>query len=267
MTLHDSASTGTEPHDPSLSSGPKPSMGDPGPRGLIWVPLMVLALLGGTLAWLVGEKTFEYASPSRAASENYRDPTALNKEMPGVNSINGALSFGVLGALLGLALGLGGGLLRRSAISAMNGAVAGLILGAAAGALPSLVVMPWHWRHRNDDPATVELLVPLLMHFALWGASGLAAGLAFGIGTSGAKPFRLIEAALAGLVGAMLGTFVYEMAGAILFPFAQTASPFSATSGTRLFARLCVAGFVALGVIRAIPPSKTHMPGRDLGAS
>ncbi len=255
MTPQDSASTGSEPGVAAPTPGPKPAMVDPGSPVRIWILLMALALLAGTGAWLVGERTFEYARPSRAAAANMRDYTALNQEMPGVNAINGALTFGVLGALLGLALGLGGGLFRRSASSAVIGALAGLILGAAAGALPSLVVMPWQWRHRNDDPATLDLLVPMLMHFALWGAVGLAAGLAFGIGSSGTRPFRLIEAALAGLAGAMLGTFVYEIAGAILFPFAQTTSPFSATSGTRLFARLCVAGFVALGAIRALPPA------------
>jgi hypothetical protein len=134
----------------------------------------------------------------------------------------------------------------------------GLILGTAAGALPSFAVMPWQWRHRNDDPSTTELLVPLMIHLALWSGVGLAAGLAFGIGSSTGKPSRILEAALAGLVGAMLGTFVFEMVGAFVFPMEATASPFSETPGTRLLARLCLAGFVGLAAIRCIPPTRTR---------
>jgi hypothetical protein len=216
---------------------------------------MILALLAGFAAWFVGERTMDISKPSKAAAANYRDPGPLNKEMPMVNSVNGALTFGALGTLLGLAMGVGGGLCRRSVQSAALGAVVGLILGAAAGALPSFLVMPWQWRHRNDDPASIDLMVPMMVHFALWGAVGLAAGIAFAVGSSGPKPVRIFEAALAGLIGAMIGTFIYEVVGATLFPFEHTTSPFSDTIGTRLFARLCLALFVALGVIRAIPPA------------
>ena len=108
-------------------------------------------------------------------------------------------------------------------------------------------------KHRNDDPSATLLLMPMLIHLGLGCGVGLAGGVAFGIGAGASRPLRLAEAALAGIVGAMVGTFVFEMAGAILFPLASTAYPFSATPGTRLLARLCVAGFVALGALRALP--------------
>jgi hypothetical protein len=117
--------------------------------------------------------------------------------------------------------------------------------------------MPWVWRHRNDDPATTELLVPLFVHLCLWSLAGLAAGLAFGVG-GGWRPIRILEACFAGLVGAMLGTFIFEMIGAFAFPMDHTASPFSITSQTRLLARLCVAGFVGLGLVRALPSSQAE---------
>jgi hypothetical protein len=218
----------------------------------IWLLVMGLAMVAGGCAWLSGEFTLDYFKPSAAASENHRDPSALNREMLGVSARNGALAFGPLGGLLGLALGLAGGLSRRSASGALMGAFAGLILGAAAGALPSFGVMPWQWRHRNDDPSTTELLIPMFVHLGLWSGAGLTAGLAFGIGR-GFKPSWLFQAALAGLIGAMLGTFVYELGGAFLFPLERTANPFSDTASTRLLARLCVAGFVALGAVLALP--------------
>jgi hypothetical protein len=210
-------------------------------------------MLAAVAAWLAGERTYNFFRASLAASENFRDPTGLNQEMPGVNARNGALTYGALGGLLGLALGLAGGLVGRSPGRAALGAVAGLILGTAAGALPSLVIMPWQWAHRNDDPASLDLLAPLLIHLGLWSAVGLAAGLAFGIGSQLSRPVRVLEAALAGLVGAMVGTFVYEIVGAFLFPADHTVDPFPGTSGMRLLARLCIAGFVGLGAIRSLP--------------
>jgi hypothetical protein len=204
---------------------------------------------------VAGEYTYNYFRPSKAAAEDARDFRALNREMPGVSARNGALGFGALGGLLGLALGLAGGLAGRSARGALAGAIVGLILGTLAGVLPSFIVMPWVWQHRNDDPATTELLVPLFVHLGLWSLAGLAAGLAFGIG-AGCRPVRIVEASLAGLVGAMLGTFIFEMIGAFAFPMDHTASPFSITPQTRLLARLCVAGFVGLGLIRALPSSR-----------
>jgi hypothetical protein len=223
--------------------------------------ILGLAILAGFAAWLVGEPNLERFKPSAAAAAEAYNFQVLNQQTARANAFNGALAFGSLGGLLGLALGLAGGLAGRSPRAALLGALVGLLLGALAGALPSFALMPYQWNHRNDDPATYEhLLRHMLIHFGLWSAIGLAAGLAFGLGRYGAKVPRLIEAALAGLIGAMLGTFVFDMLGAILFPLAETADPFSATPGTRLLARLCVAGFVGLGAIRSLPSS---LPGKE----
>ncbi len=253
MTSQETASTGGEPVVPPWSPGPKASTTGLGTRSLTWLMILGLAILAAVAAWQVGESAHNYFRPTLAASENFRDPAALNREMPAVYSRNGALTYGALGGLLGLALGVAGGLAGRSAGRAVLAAVVGLILGTAAGALPSFAIVPWYWSHRNDDPAALNLLGPLLIHIGLWSAAGLVAGLAFGIGSDGLKPARLVEAALAGLVGAMLGALVYEMAGAFLFPHDHTTDPIPGTSGTRLLARLCIAGFVGLGAIRSIP--------------
>lgn len=229
-----------------------------------WLLIMSLAIAAGAAAWYLGEYTFAYFKPSLAASENYRDSTALNAEMPGVGARNGALTFGIFGGLLGLAMGLAGGLSRRSAGSALLGGLAGLVLGAAAGALPSIGVMPWQWRHRNDDPFNADLMSPLFVHLGLWSAVGLVAGLAYAIGRSRFNARRLAEAGFAGFVGAILGTFLFEMTGALLLPAAGTTNPFALTSPARLFARLSVATFIGLGIIRALRPIPANqVPGNS----
>ncbi len=161
----------------------------------------------------------------------------------------------LLGGFLGVALGLAGGLSSSSPRSAVMGAIVGLVAGGLAGALPSFGLMPFQWKHRNDDPNNVMLLMPLLIHMGLWAGVGLASGLAFGVGRYGLIRSRLIEAALAGLVGAMLGTFVFEILGALLMPSAETTQPIAEAAGARLLARICVAVFVALGAIRSLPPA------------
>jgi hypothetical protein len=260
MTSQDPSSTGGEPVGASPSPGPNSTTAGLAARGRAWLLILGLAMLAAVVAWQVGEATYDLFKLTPAVAANFRDPTGINREMPVVNSRNGAVAYGALGGLLGLALGLAGGLVARSAGRAALGAVAGLILGTAAGAFPSFIVMPWHWAHRNDDPASLNLLAPLLIHLGLWSAVGLAAGLAFGLGSQGSRPARVLEAALVGLVGAMVGIFAYEMIGAFLFPADHTVDPFPGTSAMRLLARLCIAGFVGLGVVRALPPAERR-PG------
>jgi hypothetical protein len=214
--------------------------------------LLGMAVLAGTCSWIVGEYVLDHFKPSEAAAAQAYNFAALNKETEHANALNGAVAFGVLGGLLGIAMGVGGGCAARSVQGAMIGAVFGLVLGTAAGALPSLVIMPWQWQHRNDDPSSTAILMPLLIHFGLWSGVGLAAGLAFAVGAGGFKPLRLLEAGLVGLAGAMAGTFIFEMVGAMLFPLSRTLEPFSQSPETRLLARLCVAGFVGLAAIRLV---------------
>lgn len=238
------------PPDPKIASPLPPQRARP------VIVVLSLALLAGIAAWGCGELLLDHFKPSEAAAAQRFTFVELNKQTEWTNALNGAAAFGILGGLLGIALGIAGGLVRGSTKAAVFAAIAGLILGAAAGALPPFAVLPWHWRHRVDDAVNLDLLTPLLLHMALWSAIGLAAGLAFAIGTSGPRPVRLLEAAIAGLAGAMLGTFIFEVIGAIFFPADHTADPFSQTWITRLLARVCVAFFVGLGAVRALPAVK-----------
>ena len=190
---------------------------DVGGRIRNWILVMGLAAIAAIAAWPVGEHTMEYAKPSKEAAENY----------PGLNGFecgNARSQCDQRGSdlrCIGWPPRPGHGA-RRWALQAVRslrlGAAAGLILGAAAGGLPSLVVMPWQWRHRNDDPFNAELLSPLLVHLALWTVRVSPRDWRSAIGRQRFQHHGLVEAGLAGLIGAVLGTFVFEIVGALLFP-------------------------------------------------
>jgi hypothetical protein len=214
---------------------------------------LIAAGLAGVAAWLVGEWRYDYYKPSEEAASQAYSFAALNAEMEVVSSYNGATAFGALGALLGLALGLAGGLTRGSLRGGLAAAVVGLVLGGLAGALPAFAVMPWDYRHRNDDPGTLDLSTPLLTHLGLWCALGATAGLAYGLGRGGARPGVLVRGLLGGLIGASVGTVAFELIGAAAFPTDRTTYPIGLTATTRLLARMFVALLAAGGAGRAGP--------------
>lgn len=223
-----------------------------------WSTALMLALLAGVGAWLVGEQYFEYFQPSEKAAADPYAYEALNLEMAEAGRWNGSIAFGTLGALLGLGLGVAGGLSSGSRRGSLLGGSVGLVGGLVAGVLPALVLMPWSWHHRNDDPASLDLTTPLMVHAGLWCGIGLLAGLAYGVGRFRWRLVPIAQAAIGGLLGAAVGTLAYELLGGILLPLARTNDPIAATSPARLLARLCVAVLVTLCTLYAV---------RRLGAS
>lgn len=259
MSTFEESPAPVPPPPPEAPEPAAPSQGPPAARSAAtrtWLVVVATALLAGALSWLVGEAAYDYFQPSEEAARQQYDFSALNREMAVAGGRNGAVAFGALGGLLGLAMGLVGGLARRSAHGALGAGLAGLVLGVAAGALPAFVLVPWHVQNRNNDPASLNLLTPLLVHIGLWCLLGLTAGLAYGLGRYGLERTALLKAALGGLIGAVVGAVVYEMIGAVAFPLSRTNEPISVTAATRLLARLCVAGFVAAGVLFALRPAE-----------
>lgn len=208
-----------------------------------------IALLAGVLAWAIGEKTHNYFKPSEKAAAEAYNFTQLNIELRSTKSQNGAMSFGALGALMGLGFGMAGGLVRGSWRWALVAGVLGFVLGAAAGALPPFGIMPWLHDRRTDDIARHDLVVPLLAHAGLWCGTGAAAGLAFAVGRYGASVSHLVRGAIGGLIGAAVGTGLFEVIGAVGFPLEETPDAFSTSPTTRFLARALVAVFAALGTL------------------
>ena len=84
--------------------------------------------------------------------------------------------------------------------------------------LTSLLVLPYFFR--NQDPHSQDLMLPLLTLGSICSAVGAAGGLAFGVGLGGRD--RWMKSLLGGLLGAGLGTVVYEVVGALAFPADKT---------------------------------------------
>ena len=72
---------------------------------------------------------------------------------------------------------------------------------------------------KRHDPQSVDLLLPLLTHGAIWSAVGAIGGLAFGLGLGGQGRWKATM--MGGLLGAAAATVVYEMVGALLLCFQQ----------------------------------------------
>jgi hypothetical protein len=215
--------------------------------------LATLTLFGGILAGLVsfagGEAIYQMIPaklvwvelPFGGKTMGVSSETAMVADTK-----NAALAFGVLGACLGGFLGMAGGLARRSALGTIAAGLAGVILGGGLGAGVSHAVLPYFLK-TMDEAQRYDLLFRVEMHSAIWGLLGAVAGLAFAIGLG--RKGLIWHAVVAGLVGAVLGVILYDVAGETFFPGARTCDPISNTSTTRLLARLFIAVGTAIGLV------------------
>jgi len=227
----------------------------PGLSRVGWVSILIAATLAGLLAWAGGEWV-EAANTVRLVNEFQVSGNQQLAARSAAITTKATLSYGLLGAVLGLTLGLAGGLTRRSAGGAILAAIAGLILGTLAGSGSARLVVPVFLRNENTTVAD-DMILPLLTHGAIWSAIGVGAGLALGIGLR-PSPSLTVRVILGGLLGALLATMIYELVGGLAFPLDQTGQPISAGIGSRLFARLVLVLSVAAGAI--LPTRRT--PGK-----
>jgi hypothetical protein len=121
------------------------------------------------------------------------------------------------------------------------------VLGAALALGASAALQPMYYRNVQLDQVDQGLAVPMLVHGAIWGAAGLAGGLAFGLGLRGG-PSSIARAAAGGLVGAVLAAFLFEVTAAMAFPKAATTRPLSLTSESRLMAKIMASILSAAGI-------------------
>ena len=241
---------------PAHVPGPEPaSVEDARPR-TIWGWALAAGILAGTVSWLGGESihgAFDVPAESEYGVARPAEVVARVARLRMAGQMkDGALTFGMLGGALGLTLGMAGGMARRNGRAALLASGAGLIFGAGAGAGTAWALVRVYYQ--NQDPNSTSLLLPLLVHGGIWSSIGLAGGVALGIGLGGRD--RALRTALGGLLGAIVGTLVYEIAGALAFPSAKAHHPVSQEVGSRLLAHLVVAFFVAAGAAIAAQDPK-----------
>jgi MFS family permease len=233
------------PPDEGPSSVPPVSPAAPGPARsrAAWGWALSAGVIAGVASGLVGEASRKmFPSALSPKIEAFPTPEGQLKVIRD-RTVSAAVIFAQQGAILGLALGMAGGLARRSPRAGLAAAALGLVLGAAASGGAALGLVPIYFR--NENPEYDPLVLSLLTHAGIWMAAGAAAGLAFGVGLGGRA--RAARAAMGGLLGAAGGTMLYEMVGALAFPLAKTSQPVSEAVATRLLAHLAVAALVAVG--------------------
>ena len=204
---------------------------------------LAAGLLAGGIGWLGGEAILEaYRTVLNPRIGRDVDPEAIRR-FANAHLTSASGTFAGLGASLGLFLGLAGGLARRSASGGVRAALAGALIGPALGAGVSLLVLPGYFK--GHDPQSHDLMTPMLTLGAICSAVGASGGLAFGLGLGGRD--RIVKAAVGGLIGAALGTVVYELVGAVAFPTSKTELPISHALATRAILHVAVATLAAVG--------------------
>jgi hypothetical protein len=217
--------------------------------------LTLAAGLAAALAsWLMGEATQSWFAVTRVRGPGpptIEEQRVARAELEASETKTAALAIGLLGGALGLAMGIAGGLVRGSLGAGAKAGLAGLAVGAGAGALAASAMMPIYFSLVDRDPLSRNALgIPLLIHICVWSPIGAAGGCAWGLGLG--RNNVLPRAVLSGLLGALIGSIIYEFVGALVFPLAMTTRPISVTWGSRLLARLLVAGLAATGVAASL---------------
>ncbi len=238
------------------TESPEAARAAPWPHHRLWLVSLTMSLLAGLAGFAIGQGSPELFRPSNdmpatMRSSNERRVEAHRRRTVAQDRV-AALAYGSLGMLLGMVLGATAGQARRSPRAAIMGGVTGLILGGAAGAGASLVLLPAYHRARvavSDEDHNKDLALALRTHGGIWLAVGAAAGLALGIGLGGGA--RMARAVFGGILGAGAATVIYEFGGAILFPVSETFRPMAVDAVPRLLAHLSVALCVAAGALWA----------------
>ena len=217
MSLIDS----NAPTDATPAEGPTPRPESPPLR--IWGPVLVAGLIAGCASWLIGEAIHKrYGPPDLVVIATptgglLSGPEAqkLGMAKRGAQIFEATLTFGWIGAILGLALGLAGGFVRREGQAALKAAIIGAIVGGIAGAAVTQATLPTYFRIFNPD--TNELIVGIMLQVVI--AAAIGAGRAARHSASGSAIGAASPAPVfGGLLGGIAGAFVYEMVGAVRIP-------------------------------------------------
>lgn len=234
-----------------------------------WGVVFAGALLAGLVAFGLGELPAAQFQPQTSPMRTQGGivMAVSPDEEARVDRLNAALAAAVLGGLLGLALGVAAGLVRRAPLPGLASGFLGGVLGAALGFAAASVLLPIYFHKLAHEPEQLlnDLLTPVLVRSGTWAAIGAAAGLALGVGLD--RWHRLASCITSGLVGGVIGAFLYEVVGALLFASAKTSQPIANRWPPRLVGYLLAATFIALLAGWGAAPSRRPPRRRAEGAS
>ncbi len=219
--------------------------------------LLPRALLAGLLSalciWALLEKGFfrVEAAEEKVSMMGATVTGATSKTRLIAQRKEATLVHGAFGALICASMAFA---LSRSTpmVTRVRKLLLGLCLGAIVGAGTEWLLSPLLLT--NDDlVGAAEMVIPLLVHGAVFGSMGALAGLLAGRGLP--RTSLVLQTALGGACGALVGTFVYEILGASVFPLAETSQPISASAFTRFLALLLAGSGTGVGVALGFPRS------------
>ncbi|RUL85285.1 hypothetical protein [Tautonia sociabilis] len=248
-----------------MNSTPDPAIPAVG-ASRTWAFALAAGLLAGGLAAAAVEGTYQTFRPGLVPEviNGETNMVAPPHEIARATRQNASLSFGLMGGLLGLAMGWAGGLAGRSGRGpTARAALLGLVVGLAATALASFLVIPAYFEYDTQVQANQgeNLIIPLLVHVGSWAAAGAAGGLAFGVGLGGTARGLGARTAIGGLTGAAVGAVAYELIGGIAFPMAKTPQPFAEQLVPRALAMLLTCTFAsALAAFSAVDAERGRRP-------
>ena len=227
---------------------PGPSQQASPPARPAWSALMA-GIAAGLIAWGTGEiLRLSFAPPAHLVGALERSVELL-REQNKADLGNAMVAFGLLGSATGMALGIAGGLSRRSIrASAIAGGV-GLLAGVATGVGSTRLVAPI--LARNPVLVSENVLAAILFNGIVWSAVGSAGGLAFAIGR-GDRRGMMARSLFGAVTGAILGVVLFNFLGAIAFPLARTDRLIPLTTESRFLARMMAGVLVGLGVALAV---------------
>jgi hypothetical protein len=255
-TSSDASDGPLQPLDAGLANqshpGPAQSPSSPGRN---WMLVLAAGLFAGLAGFGIGEVAprffpVSHEFPPEMRRSSVQMTIELGRRSDVSHDQSTALAYGGLGMILGLTLGVAGGLARRSPGAAIVAGFVGVVLGGAAGAGMTRVLLPFYHTTRaalSEEDHNSDLALALETHGGIWLAVGAAAGLALGIGLGGGA--RMARALIGGILGAGVAAVIYEFGGAVLFPVSETFRPMAIAMLPRLSAHLAVALCVASGAL------------------
>jgi len=258
MVLINPESSPADRVSPAAGSIPEESSTDhqqpPIKLGRLLVFAFVGALLAGVASSIAGEAILNsYKSDLNPPIQNNPSPESVRR-LKDARLYSPTLTFATMGGLLGLLMGLAGGIVRRSASATARAGILGVLLGTIVGAATGFALVSLFYK--RHDPQSGDLVLPLLIHGAIWSALGAVGGLVFGLGIGGQGRWK--STLVGGLVGAAAATVVYEIGGALAFPSSKTDLPLSASFATRGMAQFLVAILSSLGAVLAVNRSSAN---------